>query len=462
MTSIFTDPNTPLTLGLGINDWLHSVWFKPGNSDLAPSVDFLFMYITWVCIISFVGLMVPMAWWAFKYRRKPGVPQQRTPNHNTVLEALFIIVPLILVTVIFFWGFVGYMKAQVAATDAEVLSLSAKKWAWSVVYPNGAQSGESVYFDSSTLDGKIRRGNEAKPVFVVPQNRPVKFMMSSVDVIHSFYIPDMRLKIDVFPNRLTSMTFVPISASGPDQASTLYPDAKMAADAAKGMGRDHYIFCAEYCGTNHSEMGGVLRVMTEADYIATVTEWADIDDTFGPGADKKGRARQPLYELGRVVWKNRGCAQCHSIDGGKNTGPSWKGYYGKPIKFLDGKSLGDETYPGIKGMEDVWNNYIRESIIVPAARIHEGYANQMPAYTDLSEKQLAGVIALMRQLNGLTDSPVAASLQTSDVKPTEVAPGDAKPADSTPADAKPTEAMPGDAKPPAVTPPAPKPADPKP
>ena len=138
MTSMLSQLNTPLTLGFGVNDWLHSVWFKPGNSDLAPSVDGLFLYITWICIISFVGLMVPMAWWAFKYRRKPGIAQQRTPNHNTVLEASFVGVPLILVTVIFFWGFAGYMKAQVAATNAETLTLNAKKWAWSVVYPNGS------------------------------------------------------------------------------------------------------------------------------------------------------------------------------------------------------------------------------------------------------------------------------------------------------------------------------------
>ena len=243
---------------------------------------------------------------------------------------------------------------------------------------------------------------------MVPEQVPVKFMMSSVDVIHSFYIPDMRLKIDVFPNRITSLTFTPQSAAGPDQAGQLYADPKAQSDHAKGIGRDHYIFCAEYCGTNHSEMGGVLRVMDKANYAATIAEWADIEDDHGEGLNKKGAPRKPLYKLGELLWTARGCKQCHSIDESKNTGPSWKGDYGKPIKFTDGKSLGDDTYPGIKGTDDVWNNYIRESIIAPAAKIHEGFPNQMPAYTDLSDKALAGIIAYIRNINGKSDSSVPA------------------------------------------------------
>jgi cytochrome c oxidase subunit II len=404
-----------------MNDLLHKIWFKAGNSDLTLNpdgsmqtfgVDWLFMYILWVCIISFVLLMVPMSWWAFKYRRRPGHVQQRTPNHNTALEVTWVVVPLIVVTVMFFWGFKGYMRAQLASASAESLNVSAKKWAWSVTYANGAQSAESTYFDQVALDnGVIRRGNEKVPVFIVPEKRPVKFTLSSVDVLHSFYIPDMRIKIDVFPNRLTSLTFTPISAAGQDQAGSLYADAKLRDAAAKGMGRDHYIFCAEYCGSNHSEMAGVLRVLPEDEYIKTLGEWADVDTNYvnadGSIDPKKQADKQamPLWQLGQWVHQNRGCAQCHTADGGKGSGPSWKGYYGTEVAFEGGSKLDTNTYPGMKNMDDAWAQYVRESILYPAAKIHGGYANQMPSYAgQLSDKQIAGVTAYLRHLAGKTDS----------------------------------------------------------
>ena len=401
-----------------MNDLLHNLWFKPGNSNLtvnpdgsmlAFGVDWLFMYILWVCIISFVLLMSAMAYFVIRYRRRPGHVQQRTPNHNTALEVTWVVVPLILVTFIFFWGFKGYMSGQLAVGTAERLSVSAKRWAWGVTYANGAQSGESVYFDNVVLDkGVVQHGNEKMPVFIVPEGQPVVFTMSSIDVIHSFYIPDMRIKMDVFPNRLTSLTFTPISADGPDQAGVLYADEAAKQKAATGMGRDHYIFCAEYCGSNHSEMSGILRVLPKDEYQKTLQEWADIDDNYGAsGENKKSEKRMPLWQLGQYIHGNKGCSQCHSVDGAKGTGPSWKGYYGTEIEFADGKKLTTSTYNNTSDIESAWDQYIRESIIYPAVKIHAGFANAMPSYADqLSEKQIMGVVAYMRHLAGKVDSIV--------------------------------------------------------
>ncbi len=424
-----------------MNDLLRNIWFKPGNSNLSADVDWLFMYILWVCIISFVLLMGAMAYFVIRYRRRPGHVQQRTPNHNTALEVTWIVVPLILVTFIFFWGFQGYMSGQVAVGTAERLNVSAKKWAWGVTYANGAQSGESIYFDNVVLDkGVVQHGNSKMPVFIVPEGQPVIFTMSSVDVIHSFYIPDMRIKMDVFPNRLTSLTFTPLSAEGPDQAGVLYDDPIKQKAAATGMGRDHYIFCAEYCGSNHSEMSGILRVLPKDEYQKTLQEWADVDDTFGPdGVSKKGEARLPLWQLGQYVHSNKGCSQCHSVDGSKGSGPSWKGYYGTEIEFADGKKLTTSTYNGTPDIEAAWAQYIRESIIYPAVKLHAGFANQMPSYADqLSEKQIMGVVAYMRHIAGKVDSIVP----------------DKAPA-STPAAGAPTAGTPAAA---AATPAAPSPA----
>lgn len=372
-----------------MNDWLRSVWLKPGNSDLAQGidgVDALFLFITWVSIISMVLLMVPMVWWAWKYRRKPGVPPIRTPNHNTFLEVTWVVVPLIIVVVIFFWGFFGYMRGQIAAQNAETISITAFKWGWEAEYPNGAGSALTKFLDDSrhlTPDAKEqRRGNAEVPVFVVPEGRPVKFLMSSKDVIHSFYIPDMRIKMDVFPNRFTSLTFTPLSAEGPDQAGPLEPDDMP--------GRDHYVFCAEYCGTLHSEMAAILRVVPEKVYNDTITAWGN----------KEGGLT--LVELGQYLHQKRGCVQCHSVDGTKNTGPSWA-----PPR--DGSPGGwGATVPTSAGPVLVDENYIAESIRTPGVKIHAGYPNQMAPYPDFTDRQVRGVAAYMRSLvNQATDEDKA-------------------------------------------------------
>ncbi len=370
-------------LTLALNDWLTRVWLLPGNSDLAPATDGLFMFIVWVCIISFVALMIPMFYWTVRWRRKPGVPPIRTPNHNTALEITWVVGPLIVVTLIFFWGFHGFMNAQVPQGNVETISITGKKWAWSGMYANGAGSGETVIFDNKvTKNGDQSpgvRGNVEVPVFVVPEGVSVKFMLTSSDVMHSFYIPDMRTKMDLFPNRTTSLTFVPQNSD---------PAKSGATDIGKKAGtpgRDHYVFCAEYCGDNHSEMGAIIRVLPMDLYKATVEEWGNVIDVL------------PLVDVGKFVHEKRGCVQCHNVDGKPGgTGPSWKGYYGKPLEFdvTSGPTWDLNTDEG-------WENYIRESIYNPGAKLHKGYPNQMPSYAgQLNERAIQGVRAYMRDLAG--------------------------------------------------------------
>lgn len=368
----------------GFNQWHSQLWLKSGNSDLAPAVDTLFMAIVWVCIISFVLLMVPMFYWVIKYRRRPGVPALRTPNHNTLLEVTWIVVPLIVVTVIFFWGFFGYMNAQVSPETAEQIYVTGKRWAWSAEYANGAQSGESVYLNDRTQVAGVSelrnttRGNELIPVFVVPAGIPVKFKLISNDVMHSFYMPSMRVKMDLFPNRYTSVAFTPLD-SDPSQS-----EADSITKKPGTPGRDEYIFCAEYCGDNHSEMSAILRVLPPDLYRKTIQEWGDVTNTRSPVA------------VGKYIHENRGCIQCHSVDGKDGTGPSWKGYYGKPVAFSsESGGKWDLT------TQDGWENYIRESILNPQAKIHQGFAPQMPIYAgQIKELEIRGVAAYFRELNG--------------------------------------------------------------
>lgn len=399
---------TPVLGFLGqVNDWLHALFFKPGNSNLSESVDGLFIFIVWVCIISFVIMMGLMMYFTVKYRRKPGVPQQRSTNHNTPLEVAWIVGPLIVVTLIFFWGFHGYMAAQVAPSNAEIVNVRAFRWGWEITYPNGATPTETAYLDDegpvAMVDGKPvnpgatrRRGNSAVPIIVVPEGRAVKFVMNSSDVLHSFYIPDMRIKMDVIPNRYTSLTFVPLSSEGPSGVGKVTPTGGASeywedrldkdGNPTKRRYRDHYVFCAEYCGDAHSEMGAILRVVPEADYSDIVRRWGDVADTLEP------------WKLGELIHKQR-CASCHSVDGSAGTGPSWKGFYGKkPPLSADGGIPIDWS----GDMDLAWANYIRESILMPQSKVHEGYpANQMQPYAGLlsESRDIPAVIAYIRRLN---------------------------------------------------------------
>ncbi|MFN0012683.1 MAG: c-type cytochrome [Phycisphaerales bacterium] len=432
-------------LANSINDWLHSVWFKPGNSDLTidpqtggmvfAGVDWMFMFILWVCIISFIMLMGPMCLWAVQYRRRPGIPAQRTPNHNTALEVTWIVVPLIVVTLMFFWGFQGFVNAQVARAGAEEINVQGFKWGWRATYPNGAEPTETVYFDHVTDGDKTRRGSLAFPIIVVPAGKPVKFKLTSTDVIHSFFIPDMRVKIDVFPNRYTSFTFTPLDATGPDGVVNVEDrdkgisySVKQNLDAAgkpkggKGA-RDHYIYCAEYCGQNHSEMAAILRVVDAADYTRVIADWGNIEE------------RVSLVALGTLIY-TKNCAQCHTIDGGKNTGPSWKNAYGNPVQFEGDVGGGKIDLAN----DDGWSTYIRESIEYPAAKIHVGYkGGNMPSFKgQISERAILGVVAYMKSLSDKgKDKLTPAETQTPEPKKSKEgeAPAGAAPAStpSTPA-----------------------------
>lgn len=369
--------------------WLRSFLLKDSNSDVGQTfwgVDNLFMVVTWINIIFFLVVVIPMCYWAWKYRRKPGVAQQRTSNHNTALEVTWVVGPLLILTVIFFWGFQGYMKAQVAKGGAELITVEGWKWGWGATYKNGAGSGVNATLDDRRVakgTGELvgASGNGKVPVFVVPEGKPVKFLLQSRDVMHSFYIPDMRVKMDLFPNRYTSMTFTPLSASKPDGVENVSYDGTLAE------GTDHYVFCAEYCGQLHSEMAAIIRVQKASDYDATLQTWGNVKDTLS------------LVDLGKYVYERK-CATCHSVDGSKNSGPSWKGYYGTDVKFTNGSSL-MSVYGQNGDMELAWANYIRESILNPAKVIHEGFANQMNSFAgQLSDRELEGIAAFIRDING--------------------------------------------------------------
>lgn len=320
-------------------------------SPWAADVDLLFWTITWICVFFFVLLMVLAAWFVVKYRRRPGVAQQRSPSHNTPLELTWSVGPLVILMVIFYWGFDVYLNMRMAPANAEVINVTAQKWDWTFDYDNGAIGG-------SKQGTTVRVADKEVKVFAVPANRPVKLVMISKDVIHSLYVPDFRQKLDVFPMRYTTLWLKPMEA-----------------------GQDHYLFCTEYCGDGHSQMGAIIRVFDEQAYQQYKLDNKLSLDDMAP------------TEAGKVLYLVKGCNACHSVEeNGPGTGPTWWGIYG------------DEAHPvlvnGARTTVRVDEDYIREAILVPGAKLREGYPNQMNSYQgQITEKEISMITAYIKSLS---------------------------------------------------------------
>ncbi len=348
-------------------------WIFGGNaaSRAAAQSDAMFLAITWFSIISFVIVIGFAAYCVIKYRRKPGVPVQPSPHHHTLLEIIWTVVPSASLLVFFVLGFRGYADKVVAPANAMELKVDAWKWGWKVTYPNGASSPEQKFLSEQVLnDGLVQQTGLQYPIFYVPEDSDVRLRMHSQDVIHSFWIPEFRTKMDVIPNRYTGYGFRTPKLKAGDTVMhqvDVYPDGSPV--LAEVSGRDMWIFCAEYCGDEHSRMAATLRVVPREVFEEKVAEW--------------GRPKSP-WLLGQTIWKQQ-CQICHSIDGKPGTGPTWQGIYGTEGAFADGSThMRDE-------------NYIRESILNPNEKVVAGFAPAMPSFQgSLSEEDLEGLIMFIK------------------------------------------------------------------
>ncbi len=321
-------------------NWLRDYMLPVQGSVYAGKVDDLYMFLIWLSAFFFFLVAGIIAWCVINYRRRPGRKSAHITDHLG-LELTWSIVPLILVTGVFFWGVSGYMEASVAPGDALEITVTARKWNWAFEYPDGSRTASEIH---------------------VPVGKPVKFLLMSEDVLHDFFVPAMRVKHDVLPNRYTEVWFTP-SIKSPI--------------GADGKAVPFLITCAEYCGKGHSDMQAKLFVDDDVTYKKWVEEGGDEWKSMTPAA------------FGKLLWESKGCATCHSIDGSPvaGGGPSWKGIYSTMQPMSDGKAfMADE-------------NYIRESIMVPGAKIVKGYDNIMPSFQGLlRDREVNALIAFMKTL----------------------------------------------------------------
>ena len=306
-----------------------TTWLPDQVSTFAPEVDSLFYFIYYWSIFFFILVAVGTFYFSWKYKNK-GKGLTSSLDHNTTLEVVWTIIPLILTMIVFFWGARTYIKMNIAPYDSMEINVKAQKWFWTFTYKEGFTSSNEL---------------------VVPVNQPIKLILQSQDVLHGFYVPDFRVKIDVIPNRYMTLWF-----------------------EATQIG-EYDIFCAEYCGKSHSEMLGKVKVLSDPDYIKWLAEANIVDESI------------PLVDLGEMIYKKNACYTCHSTDDSKVIGPSFKGIWGTTMNHTDGSSaIVDE-------------NYILESLIEPQKKIVDGYQAVMPSYKGiLRDREIEGVIEYIKSL----------------------------------------------------------------
>lgn len=304
-------------------------WMPEPASTFASDVDNLYYYIYFLDAFFFVLVVGAMAYFAWRYKAR--TPDQKTSpvKGNHALELAWSAIPGVFLLSFFWLGFTSFMNMQVPPADSMDVRVTGQKWNWSFEYPEYG----------------IRRGGPEG--LVVPAGTPVRLTMTSVDVLHSFYVPDFRVKKDVIPSRYTVLWF-----------------------EAKKPG-EHQVFCTEYCGDDHSRMLSKVTVLEPAKF----REW--VRDNKAPEGGPSGEQ----------LFASLGCAGCHSIDGSKMVGPTLKGKYGTQEQLTDGSSV------------DIDDNYLRESILVPGAKVVAGYAPQMPPYEGrLKDDEITALIDYIKTL----------------------------------------------------------------
>lgn len=308
-----------------------SLWLPPERSTIAPQVDALFHFILWTSTVLTIGVAIGIVYLAWRYRRRSHTERPMPVKESKVLELSWSIIPTLLVMVVFFWGFRAYVGTSIPPTDAYVVNVKGQKWFWTFEYPNGLNANE----------------------LVVPAGQPVKLVLTSQDVIHSFFVPEFRIKHDVLPNRYVYLWF-----NAPEEGV-------------------YQIVCTEYCGTGHSNMGAKIRVVGRDQFY----------EFLRTGGGNAG-ANLPPAEYGEQLYTQMHCNTCHSVDGTPSTGPSWLGSWGQPR-------------PGSE--EGVFDeNYVRQSILQPAAYIVPGFAPQMPSFEgQLNDTQILAIAAYMRKISGV-------------------------------------------------------------
>ena len=308
--------------------------FPLSASTVSGEVDTLFFFILGVSAFFAILVSALMLYFTFKYRSKKAGDAGADIHGSLTLELIWTGIPFILAMVMFVWGAQLFFTMAKPPADAMDIFVVGKQWMWKVQHPEG-----------------VREINEMH----VPINRPVRLTLGSEDVIHDFFIPAFRVKMDVVPGRLTTMWFTATTVG------------------------EYHIFCGQYCGTRHSGMIGTVVAMMPDDYEAWLAG---------------GRTTGSAVQNGERLFTDLSCITCNKADS-SGRGPTLGGVFGSTVQLNDGRRiLADE-------------NYLRESIMTPQAKVVQGFQPIMPTFQGLvSEENLMQLIAYVKTLKPAETAPV--------------------------------------------------------
>jgi cytochrome c oxidase subunit 2 len=305
--------------------------FPEQASTFAWQVDGLYFYLLAITAFFTIGIVAALIFLVIKYREKEKFATGAEIHGSVGLETLWSIIPFVISMTVFLGGAIVYYNQYRMPKDAMEIYVVGKQWMWKLQHQTGQREINELH---------------------IPVGRKVKLTMTTEDVLHDFFVPAFRTKMDVVPGRYTTLWF---EATKPGK---------------------YRLFCAEYCGLNHSGMGGWVYVMEQRDF-----------DNWLSG----NVSGQTPVEAGRDLFENKlGCASCHQ-QASQGRGPTLTGIYGSDQKLTNGQTVTAD------------DEYIRNSILNPTSQIVEGYQPIMPTFKgQITEEQLISLVAYIKSLGGNT------------------------------------------------------------
>ena len=321
------------------NSWVPI--FPDQASSFAWQVDMLYFYLIVISVAFTIPIVAAIFFFGIKYREKEKFATPEEIHGSMVLEAGWSFLPFVISMTIFLGGAIVYYNQYRMPEDAMQVYVVGKQWMWKIQHETGQREINELH---------------------VPLGRKVKLTMTTEDVLHDFSIPAFRTKADVVPGRYTYLWF---EATKPGK---------------------YHLYCAEYCGLNHSGMGGWVYVMEQRDF----DNWLE--------GNVSG---QTPVEQGRDLFENKlGCASCHA-GGPQQRGAKLEGIYGKEVKLVGGSSVTAN------------DEYIKNSILNPGSQVVEGFQPIMPTFKgQVTEEQLLSLVAYIKSLSGVQGNTTAGSSNT--------------------------------------------------
>jgi cytochrome c oxidase subunit 2 len=305
-------------------------WIAPASA-AGAGVDRLFFALLGLTGAVVLGIFLTITVFCIRYRRGSRADRRGRPERATALEIAWIAVPLVLFLGIFAWSAALFAAMRRPPAQALPVYVMAKQWMWETQYPDGQREINALH---------------------VPVGTPVRLLMMSQDVIHSFYVPAFRVKQDVVPGMFTQLWFRAERAGS------------------------YQLLCAEFCGAEHATMGGKVVALAPADYAA----W------------QRAHAGQPLAARGAALFRQFGCSGCHA-PGSRVHAPDLAGLYGRPVPLADGRMVTADE------------GYLYDAIMLPSKDVAAGYPDLMPSFRGrIDERDALALVAYLRQLGQATEA----------------------------------------------------------